>query len=209
MIYIDTTAIEAVNDGRDVPDAFYHKSTLIGVREWVSSSAWRGHNTIKPEAGFKTVEEDWVTSDWGDAVSEEHGPDATERKLKALEKKYGDIFVIYTPTSNVFSTGMDVLARDASTPLNKGKLVATKTRLFTEDDGSFRLKYHATDVISYNAKTREYTVKTGGWNTMTTARRITDYTPDGWHAYRRNWITYLSTPHGVFEIPDDGVTVKQ
>ena len=208
MIYHDTTAIDAVNQGRDIPDAFYHKTLLIACRKYVSTDAWRGYNTVTPEPGFKLVDSDWTTGDWGDAISDMQGPDATERKLAELEAEHGDIWVIYTPTSNVFSTGLDVLVRDAATPINRGKAIAKATRKFTEPDGSYRLRYHATDVVKYDAGRDVYTLNTGGWNTMTTDRRMTDALPAGWYVYRRNWVMYLHKPGADDVEITDGMEVE-
>jgi hypothetical protein len=58
MIYYDTTAIDAVNNGTDTPDAFYHKSTLIAVSEYVHTDGWRGYTKIKPVQGYKRLD-DW------------------------------------------------------------------------------------------------------------------------------------------------------
>lgn len=199
MIYTDTTAIDAVNRGIDTPDAFYHPkhpSELIAKSKWHSTDGWRGHYELEAGPGYKVIDADWTTGDWGDGISDEQGPDATERKLKALEAEHGDIYVVYTPTSNVFSTGFDVLARDPEAkPANRGRIVAHKTRLFEEADGSFRVRYHATDVISYAAATDKYTLNTGGWATMTTAKRINEYLPRGrGYVYRKNWVMYVHSP---------------
>lgn len=202
MIYYNTTAIDAVNNGQDTPDAFYHKSTLIATSKWHSTDGWRGHNKLTPEPGFKLIDDDFATGEWGDAISDAHGPEAQERKYKELEAKHGDIFVIYTPTSNVFSTGQDILARDASVKPVRGKTIAHKTKHFEEANGDWRVRYHATDVISYNAKTGKYTLNTGGWATMTTSKRMTEYLPAGYHVYRKNWVMYVSTPDGDRELKD-------
>jgi hypothetical protein len=87
------------------------------------------------------------------------------------------------------------LVRDTTKPINKGKLIAGKTRRFDEPDGSFKVRYHATYVVSFDAKTGVYTLNTGGWHTMTTAKRITEALPAGWHVSRRNWILYLFRPN--------------
>lgn len=210
MIFVDATAIDAVNEGRDTPDAFYHPkhpSQLIARSHWKSTDAWRGYTEVKPEPGYLVVDEDFATGEWGDAVSDEHGPDAQERKLKALEAKHGQLFVIYTPTSNVFSTGMDVLTPDPAykpTRAERGVLVGHKTRKFTDPDGSWRVRYHATDVVSYNAATGKYTLDTGGWATMTTSKRMTEFLPAGYYVYRRNWVMFVHCPddRGDLEIKD-------
>ena len=212
MIYIDDTAIEAVNEGRDIPDAFYHPrkpSELIGTRKWVASNAWRGYNEVVPEPGYRVVAEDWTTGEWGDAISDEQGPNATERKLKKLEREYGEVFVIYTPTSNVFSTGMDVLTRDKTAPeVDRGRVIAHKTRRWDYPDGSFRVRYHATDVVTYDAGRGVYTLNTGGWNTLTTNKRMTDALPAGWYTYRRNWVMYLHKPGAEDVEITDGMEVE-
>lgn len=200
MIYQDVTAIEAVNEGRDIPDGFYdpkHPSVLMARRKYVSTDGWRGYNTVIAEPGFKLLDDasDWTTGDWGDAISDMQGPDATEAKLKALEAEHGEIFTIFTPTSNVFSTGFDVLIRDKSAgKIDRGVVVGHKTRKFTDPDGSWRVRYHATDVVSYDAKTGKYKLDTGGWNTMTTSKRMTEFLPSGYYVYRRNWIMYVHAP---------------
>jgi hypothetical protein len=216
MIYHDTTAIDAVNEGRDIPDGFYepkHPTVLMATRKHIATDGWRGYNTVIAEPGFKKLDDasDWTTGDWGDAISDEQGPDATERKLKALEAEHGDVFVIFTPTSNVFSTGFDVLIRDHDykpTRAERGKLIARATRRFEEPDGSFRVRYHATVVTAYDAKRDVYTLNTGGWNTMTTGKRMTDALPAGWYVYRRNWIMYLHRPGADDVEIKDGMEVQ-
>ncbi len=189
MIYQNTTAIDAVNEGRDIPDAFYHKTTLIGTRKYVSTDGWRGYNTIIPEQGYKEITADWVTGDWDDAPSGNSSSEV-EAKIKALEAEHGDIWVIFTPTSNVFSTAYDVLVRDADAKPLKGKTIAHKTKLYTDGD-DWRVKYHATDVVSYDAGRNVYTLNTGGWNTMTTSKRMSEALPAGWYVYRKNWVMFV------------------
>lgn len=194
MIHHNTTAIDAVNNGTDTPDAFYHKSTLIATSKWVNTDGWRGYTKTTPEAGYIEIEADWVTGDYDDAP-EGNSSSEVEAKIKALEAEHGDIWVIYAPTSNVFSTAYTVLVRDKNykpTKQERGKLIAKATRRWDYLDGSFRVRYHATDVIIYDAnKQPHYTLNTGGWATMTTARRITDALPSGWYVYRKNWVMYL------------------
>lgn len=206
MIYQDTTAIEAVNNGIDQPDAFYKGSKLIATSKWHSTDGWRGYNKVTPEPGYKLVNSDWATGDWGDAIAEEHGETATERKLQELEAEYGDVFVIFTPTSNVFSTAYDVIVKDPEAKPDKSKLVAHKTRLYESDNGDWRIRYHATDVVSYNAKKREYTLNTGGWNTPTTVKRMREYTP--FRVYRKNWVVYADHNGKTYEV-DPTVTIKE
>lgn len=208
MIYHDTTAIAAVNEGRDIPDGFYAKSTLMAKRKYVATDGWRGYNTITAQPGFKHVGEGTNCGGWDDTPA---GTNETEveRDIKALEAIHGDIWIIWTPTSNVFASGYDALARDPDAKPIRGKTIGHKTKRFDEPDGSFRVQYHATDVVTYDAAKNTYTLNTGGWNTMTTSKRMTDALPAGWYVYRRNWIMFV---HYGDERPDeeikDGMEVK-
>lgn len=194
MIHHLTNAIDNANGDNYAPaDAFYHKTLLIARSKWKSTDGWRGYTEIIPEPGFKVVEDTWATGNWEDAP-EGHSDNDMERRAIELEKKYGDVWVIYTPTSNVFSTGVDMLVRDPDTPINRGKPAGKATRRFDEPDGSWRLRYHATDVVRYDAGRKVYTLDTGGYNTMTTGRRMDSVLPGGWYTYRRNWVMYLHRP---------------
>lgn len=210
MIYRNTTAIEAVNEGRDTPDAYYHPkhpSELIATSKWHATDAWRGYHELTPEPGYKLLDSSWLTGDWDDAPAG-HSDNEVAKQIEQLEAEHGDIFVIYTPTSNVFSTSFDVLVRDPAKPVNKGKAAGVKTRLFTEPDGSFRVRYHATDVISWNAATDKYTLNSGGWHTMTTAKRMNEYLPS-YRGYvcRRNWELKFVDADGVYHDLIDGMEV--
>jgi hypothetical protein len=205
MIYQNTTAIEAVNNGADTPDAFYHKSTLIATSKYVATDGWRGYQEVTPEPGYKEIDADWLTGDWDDAPAG-HSESEVDAKTKALEREHGDIWLIFTPTSNVFSTSYSVIVRDKSTPakpVNKGKLIAGKTRKFTEDDGSWRVRYHATDVVIYDAnKQPHYTLNSGGWLTKTTKERINTALPSGYWISQKNFKWTVHTPAGDREFVD-------
>jgi hypothetical protein len=205
MIYHDTTAIDAVNEGRDVPDAFYHPkrpSELIARSHHVSVDGWRGYHELTPEPGYKKIEADWLTGDWDDAP-EGHRESEVSHRVEKLAQQYGEVFVVFTPTSNVFSTSYSVIVRDPDAgKVNKGVVVGHKTRKFTDPDGSWRVRYHATDVVSYDAKTGKYKLDTGGWNTMTTSKRMTEHLPGGYYVYRKNWVMYVHTPAGDKELTD-------
>jgi hypothetical protein len=112
MIYVDNSAIEAVNAGEDTPERFYNRAgELIAKSRWVSTDAWRGYTEIVPARGFIAVDDSWVTGDWSDAPAG-HSNSEVNQKIQALEAKHGDLWVIYAPTSNVFSTSYAVIARN-------------------------------------------------------------------------------------------------
>lgn len=201
MIYRNYTAIEAVNNGTDTPDAFYHKSTLIAVSKWINTDGWRGYTKIVPEPGYKEITADWVTDDWDDAPEGNSSSDVV-KKIEALENEHGDIWVIFAPTSNVFSTAYSVLVRDPDVQPLKGKTIAHKTKLFTDGD-NWRVRYHATDVISYNAhKQPHFTLNSGGWLSKTTKERINAHLPAGYYVTQKNFEWTVHTPAGPREFVD-------
>lgn len=204
MIHRNTTAIEAVNNGTDTPDAFYHKSLLMATSKWHSTDAWRGYNELTAEPGWKLLDSDWLTGNWDDAPAG-HSENEQEARLAKLEAEHRELWVIYTPTSNVFSTSIDVLVRDPDhvpSPALRGKIVAHKTRRFELPNGGWRVRYHATDVIAYDGA-GVYTLNSGGWLTTTTKKRINEYLPSGYWISQKQFAWTLNTPTGPLEFNDN------
>lgn len=56
----------------------------------------------------------------------------------------------------------------------RGKPVANNTRLFRNEDGSFRLRLHQTDIIVVRAD-NTHVLAMGGWNTCTTRERLSRF----------------------------------
>ncbi len=210
MIYKDTTAINAVNKGISAPDGFYepkHPSVLMATSEYIHTDGLRGYTSVKSQNGFKVIKEDWLTGDWSDAPIG-HSEFSVDELLQKLEKEYETIYVIFTPTSNVFSTCYTVLIKDEDVKINKGVRLANNTRKFIESDGSYTIRLHATDIITYDAKTNIYTLNSGGWDTMTTRARINEFLPCNIGIHRIKGVTYIRTPDKeiVFE---DGIQIRQ
>lgn len=201
MINYNNTAIEAVNNGTDTPDAFYSGSKLIATSEWVGTDAWRGYTKIVPASGYKEVEASWLTGNWDDAPAG-HSESEIQKQLEELEKKHGNVHVIFAPTSNVFSTSYAVIVRDNKQKIDNGKPYGHRTRIFIDPDGSYKVRYHATFVVEYNAKTSTYTLNSGGWLTRTTKDRINRKLPVGYYIQQRNFEWYLVTPHGTYDFKD-------
>lgn len=109
--YINTEAIQAVNEGKSVP------KRLGEFRiEYVATDGWRGYYeaTASKKSGWIKLKDGWVTGDWDDAPEDSKGSNV-EATLKALNNKVvklgGELRVIFVPTSNVFSTAYDVFVR--------------------------------------------------------------------------------------------------
>ena len=207
MINYNDTAIAAVNDGREIPDGFYNKSVLMAKRKYIATDGWRGYNTVTPEQGFIKVGEGTNCGGWDDTPAGT-GEDEVLAELKGLEAKHGDIWVIWTPTSNVFATGWDAVARDPSAKPLKGKTIAVKTKRYELPNGGWRIQYHATDVVTYNPdKQPHYTLNSGGWATMTTAKRMNAALPASYSVNRKNWVLYVTVGNNAPVELIDGMVV--
>jgi hypothetical protein len=57
-----------------------------------------------------------------------------------------------------------------------GKPLANNTRLFANEDGSYRIRLHNTDIITINSD-GTYTLNSGGYQTVTTMERLRRFTP--------------------------------
>lgn len=54
--------------------------------------------------------------------------------------------------------------------------VNNNTTLRRNQDGTIALCLHLTDIVTYNPN-GEFVIRTGGWHTSTTRKRLNDYTP--------------------------------
>ena len=67
-----------------------------------------------------------------------------------------------------------------------GKPVQNNTRLFEREDGAIGVQFHAVDVVTINSD-GTYTLRNGGWNTVTTLERIRGYSPAKIGSDRGEW----------------------
>ena len=110
---INNEVIEAINEGLNVPSFVENKEIEI---KYISTDGWRGYYDAVPtkKGGWIKIESNWMTGNWNDAG--ENGEDVMmkniEKTAKKLEKEGKEVLVVYTPTSNAFSIGLDVFVRD-------------------------------------------------------------------------------------------------
>lgn len=71
-----------------------------------ATDGWRGYQDVIAPKGYNKIHETWATGEYEDA-GENRGSEVKKR-IDSLHKKYKNITVVTTPTSNVFSTGVDV-----------------------------------------------------------------------------------------------------
>ncbi len=75
-------------------------------------------------------------------------------------------------------------------------------------DGTIlRVRYHSTSVIQSNGVI--VTLRSGGWRTPTTKKRINDFLPHGWFLYQRNFVWFLTTPSGETLEFEDGMQIPE
>ncbi|MCK5296596.1 MAG: hypothetical protein KAJ75_06875 [Alphaproteobacteria bacterium] len=119
--FIDDAAIAAVNAGDDVPTSVGDGVFKI---KYKATDAWRGHYdvTATKGSGWEKLGDDWVTGNYSDAGA--NAASAQEVRFSALATKVqdlgGELKIILTPTSNVFSTGMDIFVKGVEKSLLQG-----------------------------------------------------------------------------------------
>ena len=133
MLYTDTSAINAVNNGTDTPTWIYIGSNRVAKLSWKSTDAWRGYSvvTATKKYGWQAVDLEaldltgWVTGDYSDAPEDAQSSNVEDR-IQALAKRNDargfDTLIVFAPTSNVFSTAYDVFEK------SRGKLETIKRK---------------------------------------------------------------------------------
>lgn len=111
MIKIYNDAIDAINNGGDVP-----KKIGDFRITYIHTDGWRGYYTAIPTKKSRWVKasEGWITGDYPDAGDNAYTKKQNEfrhiEKKAIAEKK--EVVIFYMPTSNVFSTSYDIFTRD-------------------------------------------------------------------------------------------------
>jgi hypothetical protein len=93
-------------------------TTLIGDdwtgRTYVPTSGWRGyHDSSKSLHGLVEVETGWMTGDYGDVPWKRDSHAFLEALSDGEIVPPCDVFVLFEPTSNVFSTATTIMAPEA------------------------------------------------------------------------------------------------
>lgn len=212
LIY-NTQAIDAVNDGQEVPYYIKQDGKNVARLKWHASSAWRGYYELEAvkSSGWELVPDasDWTTGDWDDAIAEVHGSTPTEARLEALAKANQaagyETLVVFTPTSNVFSTSFDVLKRKLKST-NKPNKIANNTYK-TETAGGYTIRLHNTDILTL--ENQVITLDSGGWRTVTTKDRLNKYLPSPWSIKQRKGKWYLVDElHEIEHEYRDGIKIR-
>jgi hypothetical protein len=193
MLYKDTSAIEAVIEGRDIPSWIFIGSNRVAKIKYIHTSGWRGYHeaTATKKHGWAKVKDGWMTGDWDDAPTEARGSNV-EAAVNALAKENDargyDTLIVFLPTSNVFSTAYDVFEKA------RGKIETVKRRKLANntyliDNGKRRaVRLHSTDILTEIGPGR-LRVDTGGWDTMTTRDRLERFS--NLRVWRDKGITYV------------------
>jgi hypothetical protein len=116
MQHVDITVAEAEFGGDETPIPEFifdpeDASKPVAKVVYKHTDAWRGHYDTEPLDGWKRVGEGANCGDWEDAPPGTSNREVEEYVAK-LEAEHETVLVIALPTSNVFSTAFDVLARD-------------------------------------------------------------------------------------------------
>lgn len=199
MLYIDTSAIDAVNNGTDTPTWIYIGSNRVAKLGYKHTDGWRGYHTCTAtkKHGWTEVDPEsinidgWVTGDWSDAPEGAQSSNV-ENRLEAYAKQNDargyDTLAVFAPTSNVFSTAIYVFEKQRGRiQTEKRRKLANNTYLI--DNGKRRaIRLHSTDIAT-EAGPGRIRLDTGGWDTMTTRERLHRFTTC--RVYRDKGITYV------------------
>lgn len=85
------------------------------MKKWISTDGWRGYYkvTASKKSRWEFISSDWVTGDWSDAG--ENAASSQEERIEKLEADLNqegfELALVLSPTSNCFSTGMDLFKR--------------------------------------------------------------------------------------------------
>lgn len=72
----------------------------------------------------------------------------------------------------------------------KSKIVANNTIRYTDENGDEHIRLHDTNIISF-MKDGRIILNSGGWRTMTTKERISDFLPKEWCVQQKKSVWYL------------------
>ncbi len=199
MLYRDTSAIDAINNGTDTPTWVFIGSNRVAKFGYKHTDGWRGYYTVTAtkKQGWAEVDPDtvhiagWVTGDWDDAPEDAQNSNVADR-LEAYAKQNDargfDTLVVYAPTSNVFSTAMYVFEK------SRGKLETVKRRKLANntyliDNGKRRaIRLHSTDIVTEHGSDA-LRIDSGGWDSETTRDRIYSFTTC--KVWRDKGVTYI------------------
>jgi hypothetical protein len=112
-VTVVSNVLDAHFSGEDMPEIVYHPETgeEIGRTTYVRTDAWRGYWEVIASDGWVKVGEGANCGSWEDTPTGTSNAEV-EAKIEALAEKHGEVIVVLAGTSNVFSVGYDVFARD-------------------------------------------------------------------------------------------------
>lgn len=82
---------------------------------YVRTDGWRGYQTCQPVGDdWYEARSGWTTGDWGDSVSngKRNVNEWMEKVITGEERPPCEVVIIFSPTSNVFSTGVGIWIHD-------------------------------------------------------------------------------------------------
>lgn len=90
------------------------------TRRYVSTDGWRGYYETKPVGAWQEVTTGWTTGNWGDSIanSKQEFNRWTQRLIEGRTDAPCDVWIIFDPTSNVFSTAVGVFVPEDVEPFD-------------------------------------------------------------------------------------------
>jgi len=110
----------------------------------------------------------------------------------------------YFSTEATYLTYSEALSRLGP---RESRKIANNTYLERRDDGDIALRLHRTDVLTYHPD-GTVTLNSGGWQTVTTKRRMNQYLPNGYRVYQHRFDWYVWNYLAAKQNGNDGSRVE-
>lgn len=95
-------------------------------RVWKSSSGWRGYYATDEVLKLTKIEDGWMTGDYGDVPWKKDAHSFLEALESGQIEPPVPVYVLFEPTSNVFSTATTVLCKPDDTKVVKEWLAGSE-----------------------------------------------------------------------------------
>ncbi len=152
--------------------------------------------------GYTYIENLFIdSSGWGSPSEPALTGPQLENELRRIIAEHGPVTVKIT-SAGQFQVNMGVFKK---TSKSRAVKIANNTYKITTDEG-YIIRLHDTDILTFKGDT--ITLNSGGYQTVTTARRMNEYLPGGWRVFQKAWTWYIEDAKNKVIVPfKDGITV--
>lgn len=154
--------------------------------------------------GYELVKELFVDSS---GFGQESEPALTtsefDKEVMALVAEHGTLYSFLTGVG-MFQCYVGLFKKVGNSSVKK---IAHATYRIETPDG-YAIRYHATNVVVYSGAL--CIIRNGGWQSVTTKKRINEHLPNGVYISQKNYVWYVHDTRGVGSVVEfeEGMTIK-